>query len=102
MGVDRGVPSGTSQVLVLSVRDVLPGPGVAVLFGQTKVDHEDLVAVAADAHEEVVGLDVTVDKVLVVDPFDAGDHLVGQHQDRLHGAGRANALLFGEVPRYAK
>ena len=37
-----------------------------------------------NAHEEVVGLDVAVDEVLVVDELDAGNHLVGQHQHRLH------------------
>ena len=37
-----------------------------------------------NAHEEIVGLDVAVDEVLVVHELDAGNHLVGQHQHRLH------------------
>lgn len=36
--------------------------GVTVLLGQTKVDNVDLVTTLANAHEEVVGLDVTVDE----------------------------------------
>ena len=40
---------------------------------------------SADAHEEVVGFDVSVDEVLVVHVLDATNHLVGQHQHRLHG-----------------
>lgn len=83
MGVDGGVTSGTSQVLVLTVRDVEMGLGVTVLLCQTKIDHVDLVATLADAHEEVVWLDVTVDEGLGVDVLNAGDELVGKKQDRL-------------------
>ena len=59
------------------------GLGVAVLLGETKVDDIDLVAALANAHEEVVGLDITVDERLCVDVLDAGDELVGKKQDRL-------------------
>lgn len=85
MGVDGGVTSGTSQVLVLSVRDVEVGLGVPVLLGETKVDHVDLVASLADTHEEVVGLDVTVDEALSVNVLDAADQLVGEQEDGLEG-----------------
>ena len=37
----------------------------------------------ASAHEEVLGLDVTVDNVLGVDVFEAGDELDGTHADCL-------------------
>ena len=63
----------------------MPRPVVAVLLGKTKVYQEQLVAVPPDPHQEVVGLDVAVDEVLVVDILDPPDHLVGQHEDRLHG-----------------
>ena len=85
MGVDGGVTSGTSQVLVLSVRDVEVGLGVPVLLGETKVDHVDLVAPLANTHEEVVGLDVAVDEALGVDVLDAADELVGEQEDSLEG-----------------
>ena len=85
MGVDGGVTSGTSQVLVLSVRDVEVGLGVPVLLGETEVDHVDLVAPLANAHEEVVGLDVAVDEALGVDVLDAADELVGEQEDGLEG-----------------
>jgi hypothetical protein len=85
VGVDGGVTSGTSQVLVLSVRDVEVGLGVPVLLGETKVDHVDLVAPLADAHEEVVGLDVTVNEALGVNVLDAADELVGEQEDGLEG-----------------
>lgn len=80
MSVDRGITSGTRQVLVLSVRDVEVRFRVAVLLGQTKVNDIDLVATLADTHQEVVGLDVTVNEGLGVDVLDAGDELVGQEK----------------------
>ena len=43
----------------------------------------DLVALLAKAHEKVVGLDVAVDKVLVVEVLHPEQQLVGQHQHRL-------------------
>lgn len=85
--VDRGVASGTGQVysisssyvssqcttltLVLPVGDVQMRLGVAVLLGETEINHVDLVAALADAHEEVVGLDVAVNEVTRVDVLDA-------------------------------
>jgi hypothetical protein len=83
VSVDTGVAGGTSQVLVLSVRNVEVRLGIAVLLGQTEIDNVDLVAALANAHEEVVGLDVTVDERLGVDVLDAGDELVGEQQDGL-------------------
>lgn len=106
VGVDGGVTSRAGQVLVLSVRDVQVGLGVAVLFSQTKVDDIDLVASLSNTHEEVVWLDVAVDEVAGVDVLDAGDldkrrwnvnsrsqrkkslstyELISQKKDRLEG-----------------
>ena len=79
------IPGSAGEVLVLSVRDVLPRPVVPVLLGKTKVYQEELVTVPSDPHQEVVGLDVAVDEVLVVDILDPPNHLVGQHEDGLHG-----------------
>jgi hypothetical protein len=85
VSVDGGVASGTSQVLVLSVRDVEVGLRVPVLLGETEVDNVDLVTPLTDTHEEVVGLDVTVNEALGVDVLDAADELVGQQEDGLEG-----------------
>ena len=49
------------------------GPAVPELLGQTEVDGVDEVALLAQAHQEVVGLDVAVDEVLAVDELDAAD-----------------------------
>lgn len=83
MRVDGSIPSRAGQVLVLSVRDVEMGLRVAVFLGQTKVNDVDLVASLADAHEEVVGLDIAVDERLGMDVLDSGDELVGQEEHRL-------------------
>lgn len=73
MGIDRSVASGTSEILVLPVRNVEVGLRVAEFLGQTKVDNVDLVAALSDAHQKVVWFDVAVDKVTRVNVLDAGD-----------------------------
>ena len=85
MSVDGGIPSSAGKVLVLSVRNVEVRLRVAVLLGQAKVNYVDLVASLANAHEEIVGLDVAVDEGLGMDVLDAGDELVGEEQNRLQG-----------------
>lgn len=83
MSVDGGVTSSTGEVLVLSVRDVEVCLRVTVLLGQTKVNDINLVAALSDTHQEVIGLDVTVDERLGVDVFDTRNELVGQQEDSL-------------------
>ena len=85
VGVDAGITSSTSQVLVLTVRDVEVGLGVTVFLGQTEINNIDLVATLSDTHEEVVGLDITVDEGLGVDVLDAGDELIGKEKNGLQG-----------------
>lgn len=85
MGVDRGITSSTSQVLVLSVWDVEVSLWVAVLLSQTKVDDIDLVSALANTHQEVVGLDVTVNEGLGMNVLDAGDELIGKEEHGLQG-----------------
>lgn len=78
MGVNGSVTGSTSQVLVLSVRNVEVCLGIAVLLGQTEINHVDLVTTLSNTHEEVVRLDIAVDEGLGVDVFDAGDELIGE------------------------
>ena len=72
MGVDTHVTSGTRERLAFSVRDVLLRLGVTVLLRHTKVDDVDDIGAlgAGAADKEVVGLDVAVDEVLLVDGLD--------------------------------
>ena len=85
MGVDGGITSRTSQVLVLTVRNVEVSLWITVFLGQTEIDNIDLVATLTDAHQEIVRLDITVDKGLGVDVLDAGDKLVGKEKNGLQG-----------------
>ena len=59
------------------------GLRVTVLLGETKVDHIDLVAAFADTHKEIIGLDVSMDKIAGVDVLDTGDQLVGEEKNGL-------------------
>jgi hypothetical protein len=85
MSIDRSVPSSTSQVLVLPVGDMQMSLGVSVLLGETEINDIDLIASFPNAHEEIVGLDISVDKVSRVNVFDSRDELVGEEKDSLEG-----------------
>jgi len=69
MGVDTHVTRGSGERLAFPVGNVLLRLGVAVLLGHSEVDNVDNVGAlgAWAADEEVVGLDVSVDEVLLVD-----------------------------------
>lgn len=97
VGVDTGVTGSTSEVLVLTVGDVEVGLGIPVLLGQTEIDHVDLVATLADTHEEIVGLDITVDERLGVDVLDSGYKLIGEQEHGLEGE-----LAVAEVEQVLK
>lgn len=85
MGIYARVPSCPCQCLVLLVRDVLVRLQVAILLAQSKVNHVHDMRVVSDPHQEVLGLYVSVDVILRVDPFDTLDELVGQHQSAFQG-----------------
>jgi len=85
MSIDRGITGSTSQVLVLTVRNVEVSLWVTVLLGQTEIDDIDLVTTFANAHQEVVRLDITVDEGLGMNVLNAGDELIGEEEDGLQG-----------------
>ena len=73
MRVNTGVSRCAGQVLVLPVGYVLVRVDVPVLLGQAKVDDVDQVALLTQPHQEVVGLDVPMDKVFVMYIFNTAD-----------------------------
>ena len=79
MGVDGRVPRSASQVLALPVGNVLPVT-LDVSLGQAEVQNEDLVTGFVQPHTEVIGLNVSVDEVAVVNVLNPADHLVDEHQ----------------------
>lgn len=85
MGIDGSVTGSACQILVLTIRNVKMSLGVTVLLSQTKVNHIDLVAAFSDAHQEVIRLDISMDKRLGVYVLNSGDELIGQKEHSLQG-----------------
>jgi hypothetical protein len=84
MGIDGSVTSGTGQVLVLAIRDVQVRLGVSVLLGESKINDVDLVASLANAHQEIVGFNVSMDEIARMNVLDAGNLQVRDHQTASH------------------
>ena len=64
---------------------MLTGTVVPEFLGQSVINEEKFVTVSADSHKEIVGFNVSVDEVLIMDEFNATNHLVCKHQHRFHG-----------------
>lgn len=71
MSINTSIPSSPRQVLILSIRNMQVGLWVSILFRQSEINHVHLVPSLANSHQEIVGLDVSVDKVSRVDVFDS-------------------------------
>mmetsp|Transcript_17046 Transcript_17046/g.26332 ORF Transcript_17046/g.26332 Transcript_17046/m.26332 type:complete len:339 (-) Transcript_17046:210-1226(-) len=84
VGVDTCVASSTGERLVILVGDVLSGLGISVALSQPEVDDVDNVLLLAVADEEVVGLHIAVDKVVIVQKLEPLNHLVSKHQGGLN------------------
>jgi hypothetical protein len=66
---------------------MLLGLGITILFGHAKVDDVDNIGRlgAGTTDQEVVGFDVTVNQVLLMDCLNSGQHLFGDHDHRFDG-----------------
>lgn len=56
---------------------------VFISRGISHINSVDLVEFLAQSHQEIGGLDVAVNEILVVHEFYAGDDLICDHQGRL-------------------
>ena len=54
MSVDTSIPCSTSQILAISVGDVLSGLRVSESLGETEIDDVDVVLLFANSNKEVV------------------------------------------------
>ena len=54
-------------------------------FSQSEIQYEDLVRSLIESNAKVIGFDVAVDEVPIVDVLDSGDHLVDKDEDGLEG-----------------
>jgi hypothetical protein len=82
VGVDGGVAGRPRQVLPLSVGDVLP-VSLNVPLGQSEVDEKHFMGSFVEPHTKVVGFDVSVDEVPIVNILDPADHLIDEHEHGL-------------------
>ena len=82
VSVNGSIPGSPSQVLILTVWDMEVSLGVTVLLCKTEINDIDLVAPLANAHKEVIWLDITVNEGLGVNVLNPGDELVGQAEEQ--------------------
>jgi len=85
MRVDRRVTGSSRQVLVFTIRDMLLCLRVAVLLGQAEINAMHLICLFANADEEIIGLDIAMDKILGVHVLDTVNHLICKHENCLEG-----------------
>lgn len=73
MCVDTHISGSSTQTLALTVRNMLLGLGITVLLGHAKVDHVHQIGVfgVGPSNQKVVGLNISVDQVLLVDSLDS-------------------------------
>ena len=83
VGVDRCITGRSGKILVLAVRNVLVGTGIAVLLGQPKVDNVNDRLALAQPNQKIIRLDITMNKGLGVHILQTTQQLIRQHQHRL-------------------
>jgi hypothetical protein len=73
MCVDAHITGSAGQGFAFAVRNVLLRLGIAVLLGHAEINNMDDVGClgAGTTDKKVVGFDVTIDEVLLVDCLDA-------------------------------
>lgn len=76
----------TSEMAILTVRDVMVCVGVEITLGETVVDDVDEVGRSfSHTNDKVVRFDITMNEVTVMDVLHTSDHLDCQHVDSLLG-----------------
>lgn len=73
VGVDAHVTGCAGQRLPFAVGNMLLRLGISILLGHTEINNVDYISSLGvrATNEEVIGLDITVDKVLLVDRLDS-------------------------------
>lgn len=78
MSVDGRIAGSSRQVLILTVWNVKVRLRVTIFLCQSKVDDIDLISTLPNPHQEVVRLDITMDKRFGVNVLDTGNELIGE------------------------
>ena len=77
MCIDGGISCRSGKIFILTVGNVLVGSWITVFLGETKVDNVNDALTFAQADEEVVRFDVSMDEAFGVDVFEPTEELVG-------------------------
>ncbi len=80
MSVDGGVPGCACEVLSLSVRDMF-AISLDVPLGKSEIENEDFMAGLIQTDTEIVWLDISVDKVAVMDVLNSLNHLINEDEN---------------------
>lgn len=78
MIVETGISTGATNRATLQSSVPL---GVTELLGQAKADSVQRIALSAAAHEEIIWLDIAMQKPFTVNVLDPRDGLVGHKED---------------------
>jgi len=79
MGINRSIASSACKIFSFSIRNVL-AITLNVALSQSKIENKYLVGSLIKSNAEVIGLNISMDEMSVVDVFDARNHLIDQHQ----------------------
>mmetsp|Transcript_13817 Transcript_13817/g.28512 ORF Transcript_13817/g.28512 Transcript_13817/m.28512 type:complete len:280 (-) Transcript_13817:601-1440(-) len=79
VGIDGSVSGGSRQVFVFAVGNVLVGAWIPVLFGQSEINNVNHTLALSQSNQEIVGLDISVNKGFRVDVFQSTEQLICKH-----------------------
>ena len=80
MRIDTGITRSASKRFIIPIRNMLVRFSVPVALSEAEVYQMNQRGPLANPNQEIVGLYVSVDEVFRMNIFDAGEHLIGQHQ----------------------
>lgn len=83
MSIDTSITRSAGQILVFSVGDMEVRLRVAILLSKAEINDVDLISTLSNAHEEVIGFDITMDERFGVNVLDTRDELIGKEEHRL-------------------
>lgn len=84
VGVQRGVSGSTSQTFIIFRLDVFTSLWILITFSQTEIDYVDDALPFSCSNKEIVGLDISMDKMILVHKVDSLYHLVRYHDGRFN------------------
>jgi len=63
MRINGSIPSCASQILAVTIRNMLASLGVPEALGKTEINNIDVVLLFADSDEEIVGFDISMQEM---------------------------------------